>query len=161
MSCLSVSYQNIDCEIAVSVYNEPTLSVELENEFSDLTVEGMTDAGITCDYLSEYGVLTATCDFSLMEAEAYNESCLTASVSTLLDLSVEADNLSSIEVEAHNEEGLSVEIMNEMPALMVEAHLVCDLSTTPYLDLSKYNLWVVPEYYENVDVYSNTEWIIN
>lgn len=43
----------------------------------------------------------------------------------------------------------------------IYSSLVCTIGGSPYVYLSEYNIWVVPEYAQDVDVFSNTNWNIS
>lgn len=59
-------------------------------------------------------------------------------------------------------DGRDMDAFYEFYSVTIEVDFVPVYTTpdTPYLDLSTYNIWVVPEYFENVDVFSNLTWVV-
>lgn len=76
-------------------------------------------------------------------------------------LSIAINKYGGNEAEAHRH-GKDISVQYEFWPVSIQVDFVPVYTTpdTPYLDLSRYNIWVVPEYIENVDVFSNMTWVV-
>lgn len=76
-------------------------------------------------------------------------------------LSIAINRYGGNEAEAHKYyRDISVQYEFWPVSIQVDFVPVYISSDTPYLDLSRYNIWVVPDYVQNVDVFSNMTWVV-
>ena len=161
MSCLSVSYMPTDASLFVRSEWESTLAITAGVEETTLAVGAVMHAGIDTEATVDIGDLAVMYGYSLMSVSCEIESNLAVKAEVGSDFSVAATRVDGLSVAAERKDGLSVACEIFLPTLHVDYGIICTVPDMPYLDLSKYNIWVVPEYYENVDVYSNTSWVIH
>ena len=162
MSSLSVSYQSKDSDFCVCLCRcqEPTVSVDWQSERPCFAADGTTIDGMAVESASEHGLLTLWCESRSMEAESFTEDGFSACSSTAV-FRVRKRDVPAMRVRATSEGDFRIESDRGLSDFTADAFLIFDTPDTPYLNLSRYNIWIVPEYYENVDVYSNTDWNIH
>lgn len=161
MNCLTITYEVSLSTLEATAYVEPSMAADCEVVESDLHA----DVEVCGCFDVSFSVNPS--DLEVM----YELSEMVVTFSFEEDFSVDHSIEEDFAVEVGIEDGLQVEVSMESDFHVdfevidsdfdVDAAMVCTIPSVGYLDLSRYHIWVLPDYYEYVDVYSNRNWIIN